>query len=795
MALVLGEASLRDCEARSAICVACEDEHFNKLRLVSEICRAATNHVEWQPGMSDFLSKLNPQQRQAVESTEGPLLILAGAGSGKTRVITYRIAHLIKDLGVPPESILAVTFTNKAAGQMKERVAKLLGDSPAESSPHISTFHSFCVRVLRRDIDRLAYSRDFSIYDDDDQQRLVRGCASELGVSDQMVSPRAALSRISHAKNRGVSPEELFRHAADAVTEKLATLYERYEKKLREANALDFDDLLLKTVQLFESAPDVCAVYNQRFCYVMVDEYQDTNRTQYLLIRHLTRTHQNICVVGDEDQSIYRWRGADIENILSFEKDYPRARIVRLERNYRSTQVILDAASAVVSNNRARIGKKLWSDRKEGVRLGFYQGRDADEEAEFVAEHARRALAADPEATAGVLYRTNAQSRPFEEALRRVELNYQVVGGFRFYERAEIKDALAYARLALNHQDSAALLRIINVPTRGVGASTLSALQASAEHLGTSLWEAVHYEVSAKHLPTRALKALESFHTVMRKLMEGRERLSLAGFFRHIIDQTGYLKMLEAEKLPEAEARIENLQELVNAAAEAEGRGETLAEFLDHAALVSDSDAFNERSRITLMTLHTAKGLEFSSVYLVGMEEGLFPHKLSLLDQAALEEERRLCYVGMTRAMHQLVLTRALHRRSYGEDYLHGTRSSRFLDEIPPELMESLRAEAPLFKPAASWDRALNSVESVEEFLERRRSTTPEPSSRRARSSPVSGANSGRWKLGARVRHPKYGFGTIVECEGEGEDVKLTISFPGYGRKKLMERYASLEQA
>ena len=745
--------------------------------------------------MSNFLSELNPQQRQAVECTEGPLLILAGAGSGKTRVITYRIAHLIEDLGVLPESVLAVTFTNKAAGQMKERVERLLGHAPGASAPHISTFHSFCVRVLRRDINRLGYSRDFSIYDDDDQQRLVRACASDLGISDQMVSPRAALSRISHAKNRGVSPEELFRHAADAVTEKLATLYERYEKKLREANALDFDDLLLKTVQLFEAAPDVCAAYNQRFRYLMVDEYQDTNRTQYLLIRNLTRTHQNLCVVGDEDQSIYRWRGADIENILSFEKDYPRARIVRLERNYRSTQVILDAASAVVSNNRARIGKRLWSDRKEGVRLGFYQGRDADEEAEFVAEHGRRTLAADPEATVGVLYRTNAQSRPFEEALRRVELSYQVVGGFRFYERAEIKDALAYARLALNHQDSAALLRIINVPARGIGASTLSALHASAEHLGVSLWEAVHYEVSAQRLPARALKALESFHTVMQRLMEDRERLDLAGFFRHILDQTGYLKMLEADKLPEAQARVENLQELVNAAAEAEERGETLAEFLDHAALVSDSDEFNERSRVTLMTLHTAKGLEFSSVYLVGMEEGLFPHKLSLLDQAALEEERRLCYVGMTRAMHQLVLTRALHRRSYGEDYLRGTKSSRFLDEIPNELMESLRAEAPLFKPATSWDRALNSVESVEGFFERRRNATPEPPSHRARSSLGSGATSRNWKLGTRVRHPKYGFGTIIECEGEGDELKLTVSFAGFGRKKLIERYASLERA
>ncbi len=747
--------------------------------------------------MSDFLSELNLQQRQGVECTEGPLLILAGAGSGKTRVITYRIAHLIRNLAIPAESILAVTFTNKAASQMKERVAKLLAGGPGTTSPRISTFHSFCVRVLRRDIDRLGYSRDFSIYDDDDQQRLVRACAGELGISDQILSPRAALSRISHAKNQRTSPEDLFRIAPDAATEKLAELYSRYERKLREANALDFDDLLQRAVQLFEAAPDVCAAYNDRFRYVMVDEYQDTNRTQYLLIRQLTRARQNICVVGDEDQSIYRWRGADIQNILSFEKDYPSARIVRLEQNYRSTQVILDAAAAVVSNNRARIGKKLWSDCREEIRLGFYQGRDADEEAQFVAEHARRALAADPEASAGVLYRTNAQSRPIEEALRRAELNYQVVGGFRFYERAEVKDAVAYARLAMNPQDSAALLRIINVPARGIGASTLSALRTSPEHPG--LWEAVSYEVSAKRLAARSLKALESFHVMMLRLMQAREQHGLAGFFRRILDESGYLKMLEADNLPEAQGRIENLQELVNAAAEAEARGETLSEFLDHAALVSDADGYNEHSRLTLMTLHTAKGLEFSSVYLVGMEEGLFPHKLSLLDQMALEEERRLCYVGMTRAMRHLILTRALHRRSFGEDSLRGTQASRFLEEIPAELMARVWPETPLLEGTSTWGGALNSVESVEQFIERRRGAAArEPGSRPippVRSSSLSRAGSARWKLGSRVRHPKYGLGTIIQSEGEGDDLKLTVSFAGYGTKKLVERYASLESA
>ncbi|MGH9344542.1 MAG: ATP-dependent helicase, partial [Terriglobia bacterium] len=439
--------------------------------------------------MSSFLNPLNSAQREAVEATEGPLLILAGAGSGKTRVITYRIAHLILNFNVQPERILAVTFTNKAAAQMKERVAKLLDGSGASGSPVISTFHSFCVRVLRRDIDQLGYSRDFSIYDTDDQERLIKAATRELGLSEEILPARAAQSRISHAKNRGISAVELYRDATDALTEKLASVFERYDKKLREANALDFDDLLLKTADLFDQAADVRSSYNEWFRYLMVDEYQDTNRIQYRLIRQLTRAHQNLCVVGDEDQSIYRWRGADIENILSFEKDYPRARIIRLEQNYRSTQLILDAASAVVGHNQARIGKKLWSDRKSGDRVGLYAAYDADEEASFIVEDVRRALAADAEATVGVLYRTNAQSRPLEEAMRRSGIAYQMVGGFRFYERAEIKDVLAYARLAVNPRDSAALLRIVNVPARGLGASAISALQASAQERGGGLWE------------------------------------------------------------------------------------------------------------------------------------------------------------------------------------------------------------------------------------------------------------------------------------------------------------------
>jgi DNA helicase-2/ATP-dependent DNA helicase PcrA len=746
--------------------------------------------------MSRLLDQLNPQQREAVELTEGPLLILAGAGSGKTRVITFRIAHLIEARQVPPESILAVTFTNKAADQMKERVAKLI-DGRVElrpGAPHVSTFHSFCVSVLRRHIDRLGYSRDFTIYDEDDQQRVIKAAIDELGLSEQILSARSALARISYTKNRGLGPQDLYRQATDALTEKLASLFERYERRLRQAQALDFDDLLLKAVDLFYQAPEVCEGYNRRFRYLLVDEYQDTNRIQYQLIRQLTLLHRNLCVVGDEDQSIYRWRGADIENILSFEKDYPETKIIRLEQNYRSTQLILDAATAVVSRNLARKGKTLWTDRGRGQTLGLFEARDAEEEALLVGSRLAQALADDREQSFAILYRTNAQSRVFEEALRHCGIDYRVVGGFSFYARAEIKDILSFARLANNWRDSAAFLRIVNTPPRGIGETTLGALEQSARQRNLSQWEALEQELAERLLPARTLKALESFQGLMRELVADRERLPMSEFFRRILERTGYLEMLKAENLPESQSRIENLQELVNAAAEAESRGETLAEFLDHAALVSDADDYDERARVTLMTLHSAKGLEFSTVFLVGLEEGLFPHKLSLFDEAALEEERRLCYVGMTRAKDRLILTRARHRRSFGRESHEETEPSRYLREIPQELLEPLNWSGLGLKPRTSWESALNSVASVEEAL-RERGLVPDKWRSTAGLSGGRRPTGGRWKLGTQVRHPKYGVGTVLECEGEGQDAKVTVSFPGYGRKKLVERYASLEKA
>jgi DNA helicase-2/ATP-dependent DNA helicase PcrA len=738
--------------------------------------------------MSNLLDQLNPQQRAAVEETEGPLLILAGAGSGKTRVITYRIAYLIEAHQVPPENILAVTFTNKAAEQMKDRVERLLSGQMElrPGAPHVSTFHSFCGSVLRRHIERLGYSRGFTIYDEDDQLRVMKACIQELSLSEQITSPRTTLAKISYTKNRGCCPEELNRQAPDQETQRLASLYELYESKLRRANALDFDDLLLKTMDLFYQSSEVCERYNQRFRYIQVDEFQDTNRIQYQLIRQLTLLQQNLCVVGDEDQSIYRWRGADIENILNFEKDYPRAKVIRLEQNYRSTQLILDAAGAVVSRNQARKGKTLWTDRSRGEKLRLFEARSADEEAEFVAGEVAGAMAEPGEGSVAVLYRTNAQSRALEESLRLRGISYRLVGGFSFYARAEIKDALAYARLANNLSDDAAFGRIVNMPPRGIGDATLGALGESARQNRLSLWEALEHELFERRLPARAVSALEGFHSLMQELVGDRQRLRLGEFCRSILDRTGYLEILKAEKQPGAEDRIENLQELVNAATGAEEQGATLADFLDHASLVSEADDYDERSRVSLMTLHSAKGLEFETVFLVGMEEGVFPHKLALNDPDEVEEERRLCYVGMTRAKERLTLSWARKRRSFARESFEETKPSRFLEEIPRELLEPLRSVGLGWKPRTTWDNAVNSVSSVERFLRER--GVPTGSGRH------STAHS-RWRIGSKVQHAKFGIGTILAAEGEGENTKLTVSFPGYGQKKLMAQYAGLEKA
>ncbi|HET9839402.1 MAG TPA: UvrD-helicase domain-containing protein, partial [Candidatus Angelobacter sp.] len=729
--------------------------------------------------MVDFLNKLNPQQREAVEAVDGPVLILAGAGSGKTRVITFRIVHLIEDKGVEPDSILAVTFTNKASAEMAERVDQLLGGRTVRK-PLISTFHSFCVRVLRRDIEALkigntGYKKDFAIYDEADQQAVVKAVMRRMGIDDKQLKPSAVLSRISWAKNHMLDPQEMYLQSADPITEKIAHIFEEYRKELRKANALDFDDLLLETVRLLKSSAEVRERYQRRYQYLLIDEYQDTNRPQYELIKLLAGPEHNVCVVGDEDQSIYSWRGADIRNILEFEKDFPEARIIRLEQNYRSTQAILEAASAVVANNQKRKGKTLWTARQGGSRIGYYEAPDGENEALFAADYISQYLRKVNEEGAegvrvAVLYRLNSQSRLIEEAMRRYQIPYQVVGGFSFYERAEIKDMISYLKLISNPQDSIALLRVINTPARGIGKSTLEVLERLSLETGMSLWSAIAEAMERKLLPARALAALKSFKELIddaRAMLLGSfvqrvsetaeprethvappppavaaeteesdisfepaelgENISFdfgsnepepektaagdrsetqadanEGFrapggpatipeiLKFLIDRTGYIKQLEEEATPESFSRIDNLRELVNAAMDSRDRGETLAEFLDHAALVSDTDTYDPRGTVTLMTLHSAKGLEFSLVFLIGMEEGLFPHSRAFNDPDQMEEERRLCYVGMTRAMDHLVLSNARYRRRYGTDLPDASVPSRFLEEVPPQLLEEL---------------------------------------------------------------------------------------------------------
>ncbi len=766
----------------------------------------------------DFLEGLNDRQREAVQHGEGPLLILAGAGSGKTRVITHRIAHLIAARGVPPYAIVAVTFTNKAADEMKERVAALLAGRYPLGALTVSTFHSFAVRILRRDGRALAelrpgFTPNFTIYDEDDQLAVVKAVYRHLGLDEKNFIPcRAALSRISFAKNHGQTPEDMSSQARDPKTKRLAAVWDQYEGRLRQANALDFDDLLLEAVRLLRHNDALRENYNRRIAHLLIDEYQDTNRVQYDLMRLLTETHRNVCVVGDEDQSIYSWRGADIRNILEFSKDYPDATIIRLEQNYRSTKNILEAASQVVAHNRERLGKRLWTAGEAGAPVGLYEAADGEQEALFVADQIERILARQPEARVAILYRTNAQSRQFEEALRRYGRRYHVVGGFSFYQRAEIKDVLAYLKVILSPQDSVSLLRIINTPARGIGKTTVEQLEAYAIEHRLTLWEAIGRIVEEDRLGVRARAALESFERLIRELRAQAQRLTVDAVIRLVLERTGYLKILEADDSPESESRRENLEELVNAAAEAAERGEGIAEFLDHAALVSEADTVDERAQVSLLTLHNAKGLEFPVVFITGLEDGLFPHARSVDSPSALEEERRLFYVGMTRAQRQLILTWAAQRRRWASGVPEPCQPSRFLKEVPAALIQHLnRTPSPReldltverheARQAAGrhayTGKAYNSVDAIRQFFAQREGapppqaasapTPPKPLPPRPPPAPKS-------VLGMVIEHPRYGRGVVVRREGEGEYAKITVNFPGHGLKKLVERYALRSQ-
>ncbi len=1018
--------------------------------------------------MEDLLANMNPQQREGIVAVDGPVLLLAGAGSGKTRVITHRIAYLIEQRGVSPDNILAVTFTNKAAKEMAERVEKILGHSTL-AKPTLATFHSFCVRVLRRDIETLrangvGLTKSFAIYDETDQQAVVKIALKRLGIDDKQLKPRVALGRISWAKNHMIDPQEYFLASTNPMEEKIAHIFEVYKKELFKANALDFDDLLLETVRLLKSSSEVCERYNRRYKYLLIDEYQDTNRPQYELMKLLGK-HGNVCVVGDEDQSIYSWRGADIKNILEFEKDFPAVQIIRLEQNYRSTQVILEGASAVVAQNIQRKGKNLWTSREGGSLIGFYEAPDGENEALFIADRIQKYLreAGESEDTprCAVLYRTNSQSRLVEEALRRYNIQYHMVGGFSFYDRAEVKDMLSYLKLVQNPHDSVALGRVVNSPPRGIGKTTMETLERIALTTGMSSWDAIARAIEEKLLPARALAALAGFRRLIKdaramlgpdfaatlaadaadlsdielnKLeldnlefknleleaaaanfdpetlaedtdfdfglateeapptvaandantafdtsfnfgfdfgpseeistlapenahvareekqvlrstqddkfegvqdgkLEGVQDGKLEGvqddkfegvqdenvegvqgdnlgaaapldatsfnpfaplplkqsasdaiadrlrkqnvdspqteesarpafrkpgdpatlpeLIKFLNDRSGTIKALEDEATPESFSRIENLKELANAAQDATSRGETLAEFLDHAALVSDADSYSAEARVTLMTLHAAKGLEFPLVFLAGMEEGLFPHSRTLTDPTQMEEERRLCYVGMTRAMDTLILTRARYRRRYGSDSPESSMASRFIEEVPSRLVEDL--SPPAFRGTYStpypqrvrrdddenFDRHPSYEEESQDSANRSPQEAPSSSARTYAAQRFAAAKKGggsgsldniaqffgkggvggssykpggprfpaRPKLdipaptgktglgkGVRVRHPKYGEGIIFAREGDGEDARLTVQFSSHGMKKLVEKFAQLER-
>ena len=748
---------------------------------------------------------MNERQREAVLAIEGPVLVLAGAGTGKTRVITYRAAYLI-ERGVPPSAILAVTFTNKAADVMKQRISGLLRSAGREASDMwVSTFHSFCARLLRRESTHLRLPRDFAIYDDDDQTAAVKRALVQLGFSADDYPPRSVRAQISHAKNHGITPDDMASQAAEArIPERqdVAKIFVVYEDILRRASAVDFDDLLLLAVKLLREHSDVRSAWASRFQYLMVDEFQDTNSAQEELVRLLAGSRKNVCVVGDEDQSIYGWRGARAGNLKRFTEDFPGAKIIRLEENYRSTQTILDAAAAVVQNNSGRLGKTLRAAAGGGSPLKFFEATDSTAEADFVCGQIASLVREDPSAHVAVLYRTGAQSRSFEEILRRFGIRHRVVGGFSFYERAEVRNALAYVRLLFHPEDNIALLRVLNIPPRGIGAATVAALETRAREIGKSLWDAI---ASGELAPGKKFPpALRLFHEMTEALREECRELPPSTMIECVLDRTGYLDWVEQQDNLEHTSRAENLRELSNAMAEATEQGQTLEDLLDHAALVSDSDEYDESASVSLMTLHSAKGLEFDAVFLAGLEEGLLPHSRSFNTSGEIEEERRLFYVGMTRAKKSLVVSRAIYRRSYGEDRLRASIPSRFLAEIPGHLIEAAAGsqsepgETRRYEPDPEFSSGYDYTRARAAYgwNNYNRPPSSRPSYGRSQSPPAAKPLKSKDPLvGKRVRHPKYGLGTIIEVDGEGEDRRLTVSFQDYGPKKLIERYAHLQLA
>lgn len=734
---------------------------------------------------------LNPQQAEAVINTEGPMLIMAGAGSGKTKVLTCRVANLLQK-GVRPYRILAITFTNKAAAEMRERVNNMSG--PAAKDVWLFTFHAFCARFLRMEIDKLpGYGGNFAIYDTADSQNLIKQILKEMNLDDKRFQPSDILSRISNAKNALQDAAAFARQAGDFYEQKVADIYSRYEQKLQLNNALDFDDLLMLSIKLLQENKEVREKYQDRFDYLLVDEYQDTNHAQYLLTKFLAAKHRNICVVGDADQSIYGWRGADIQNILDFEKDYPDAKVIKLEQNYRSTQIILDAANAVIENNTGRKPKNLWTENKSGADIIYFQAVDERDEARFVIEQLQNLQRTENKKLGdmAILYRTNTQSRIFEEMLIKSGISYNMVGGLKFYERKEIKDIIAYLRVIFNPADSLSLLRIINVPKRGIGDASLTKIQAYAAANNVSLFEAVSNAAAIDGLSSRFVSKLDDLAGIIFELMNLANEAPVEDLIDRVLRDTGYLEELENERTPQAQSRIDNLHELISVAQEfaASEEENNLENFLAHVALVSDIDDTElGEDAITLMTLHSSKGLEFPVVFLVGMEEGLFPHARTLMDETEIEEERRLCYVGITRAKEKLFLSSTKMRTIYGNTVTYPP--SRFLQEIPARLVKTIKRQ-----------ERFSALENFKQVSEKYSARPQKPASTfnphsfmPQKPAAAAGGTGTRFNTGDRVSHSKWGEGMVVSVKDSPDGQEVKVAFAGAGVRSLLTKYAVLKK-
>ncbi|MGX9799701.1 DNA helicase PcrA [Pediococcus acidilactici] len=751
---------------------------------------------------NNLLKGLNDMQQQAVQTTEGPLLIMAGAGSGKTRVLTHRVAYLIEEKDVNPWNILAITFTNKAAREMRERVANLLGDVASEI--WVSTFHALCVRILRRDIEQIGYNRAFSIADPSEQRTLIKHVLADLNYDPKVYDPRSVLGKISNAKNDLMTPADYQENASNPHDEAIGKIYDEYQRRLKANQALDFDDLIMQTIRLFEQSPETLQFYQNKFHYIHVDEYQDTNQAQYQLVTMLAKGFRNLCVVGDSDQSIYGWRGADMQNILNFESDYPDAHTVMLEQNYRSTQNILNVANDVIANNVERKPKQLWTDNAEGAKISYYRGQTGNDEVHFIVQQIRKQIEENnfDYGDFAILYRTNAQSRLIEDTFVKANIPYTMVGGHKFYDRKEIRDVLSYLTLIANEEDSMSFERVINEPKRGIGATSMAKLQAFADENSWSLLQAARNVQIANGIARRTRNAIEDFAKTIDALRKSAEFLSITELTETLLDKTGYRAALEQTRTMEAEARLENINEFLTVTkqfdeqndaegaevADENGDNVRLVDFLADLALVSDQDDVEEEpSAVTLMTLHAAKGLEFPVVFLVGMEEGVFPLSRAATDPDELEEERRLAYVGITRAQKKLYLTNAYSRMLYGRTQTNP--ASRFIGEISAEYLQNENEQVPGFssgnKSKYPFDRERNARATASVYGNQRA---------KAVTNQGTGAEKVSWAAGDKVQHKAWGIGTVVKVSGTGEDVELDIAFKDQGIKRLLAAFAPIKR-